>query len=114
MIEWNDVALVLRGWLDNNRRLRVRVKAGQVDGTFMCAVRNVDAEEESVELLTEGNPACTLTCRLEGCFFEFTDGPERVRDAAQELESAVFIVGEGIDLAFVVLEEGLDMRKLRP
>jgi hypothetical protein len=47
-------------------------------------------------------------------FFEFTDVPERVREAAQELESAVFVVGEGIDLAFVVLEEGLDTDLLRP
>ena len=114
MIEWNDVALVLRGWMADNRRLRVRVRAGAIDGTFLCKVRDVDIEEVSVALVTEGNPSCKLECCLEECFFEFTDVPERVREAAQEFESAVFIVGEGVDLAFVVLEEGLDTGTLQP
>jgi hypothetical protein len=107
MTDWSDVALVLRGWLDDGRRLRVRVRSERVDGTFLCKLRKVDADECEISFFAdEGNPSFVLDFILEGCFFEFKDVPERVRQSApdEHLESAVFVTG-WVDLAIVVLED---------
>ena len=107
MTDWNDVALVLRGWLDDGRRLRVRVKAERIDGTFLCKLRRVDADEGEITLFAdEGNLSFVLDFILDGCFFEFKDVPERVRESVvdERLESAVFVTG-WVDLAIVVLED---------
>ena len=103
MIGWETVELVLRGWFEDRRRLRVRIKSERLDGTFLCKLRSV-GEHEIVLFSDEGNPLFELNCLLDGCFFEFADAPTEVREEMSDFESGVFITGL-IDLAIVVLQD---------
>lgn len=71
MIDAGTVALVLRGWRDDNRRLHVSVKSAGMTGNFLCTLEVV--ERELVSFVLADAVTGTLSFSLANRAFEFTD-----------------------------------------
>jgi hypothetical protein len=73
MIPIPEVALILRGWAEDKRRLRVIARFGVADFSAYCVVR--EANEQSFSLFVGDDPLNMFGLYFDGWVFDFGDAP---------------------------------------
>lgn len=106
MIPTTDVALLLRGWRDSKRTLRIVGRLGVADISAFCKVFDVNDDGFSFVI---GSEALNMIGFLfEGWVFDFTDPPaeaDRLLPVGGKIESAIVGVKRGLSLLILLLEE---------
>jgi hypothetical protein len=73
MVSSSEVSLLLHGWADAGRRLRVIAREGIFDFSAYCLVRDVN--EAGVTLQIGEDSLNLISLDFRDFFFEFTDAP---------------------------------------
>jgi hypothetical protein len=92
MIPVSEVALVLRGWAADKRRLRVIARLGLADLSVYCSASEVN--EAGGTFTIEGSIFNMFSLSFEGYRFEFTDAPpdDNKLGVPGEIESGILCV----------------------
>src|SRR5260370_3147888 len=103
MIPISEAILVLRGWAENRRRLRLIFKSSTIRLSVFCTV--YDAQGEQVALAIEGGENNAAEFVLRGCKFGFTDPPDHAPGLpiGGRVESAIFANGRYFHLNVFLL-----------
>lgn len=84
----SDVPLLLRGWLDEARRLRVVARLGLLDFSAFCTVASVN--DDSFALTIGGDDKNMVGFPLDRWRFAFMDAPPKDNEILGEtIESAI-------------------------
>jgi hypothetical protein len=106
MIPMADVGLLLRGWRDSKRTLRVIGRLGVGDFSAFCKVLEVNDDGFSLVI---GNDGLNMIGFLfDGWVFDFTDPPanaDRSLPVGGRIESAIAGAKRGLTLLILLLEE---------
>ncbi|SRR5713101_2049524 len=98
-ISASEFALVLRGWRDDERRLRVVLKSPFV--TFGVFGTAFDASEDGLTVsITESS---MIAVSLMGCTCGFLESKEREEVLGEVVESGLVAVRPSFELAIVLL-----------
>lgn len=105
MIPTPEIALLLRGWMDSKRRLRVIVPAGLVHFSAYCRVFDVNEDGFSMTIGDEGRNMVGFL--FEGWVFEFTDAPPDSEEllVGGKIESAIVGARRGLTLTLLLLKD---------
>jgi len=89
MIPATEVGLILRGWRDSNRRLRVVARLNGVDFSAFCTV--YDATDDGFSFIIGSDKRDMIGFLFEGWGFDFGDAPagENSTVLGEETESAI-------------------------
>ncbi len=102
-ISSDDFALVLSGWKEDRRRLRVVLRAMPVSfGAFGLLFFVSDTGDFTLSL--EGKEADGITVSVAGCKFGYLDAPGDIA-AGASIESGLVAVRDGFNLAVMLLAE---------
>ncbi len=104
-----DVPLLLRGWRDDNRRLRVVAKLGLVDFSAFCRVAS--SNEDSFALAIGNDARDMIGFSLKLWRFAFMDAPPNDNEILGEtIESAILGVHSDtrLTLFLFLLEDKTD------
>jgi hypothetical protein len=97
-----DVPLLLRGWAEERRRLRIVARLGLVDFSALCRISSV--AEDSFALVIGSDLRDVIGFKLEGWIFAFTDAPPKDNEMFGEtIESAILGIREGLSLFIFLL-----------
>lgn len=105
MIPAPEIALLLRGWRDDKRRLRVILPAGLVHLSAYCRVFDVNEDGFSVTIGDEGRNMAGFL--FEGWAFDFADAPPDSEEllVGGEIESAIVGVRAGLTITLLLLRD---------
>lgn len=73
MIPLPEISLLLRGWAEDERRIRILGRFGSADFSAFCGV--VRADETTADFVVGGNPLNAFRLNLADWLFDFTDAP---------------------------------------
>jgi hypothetical protein len=74
MIPLSEISLILRGWSEEERRIRVLGDFGSANFSAFCGV--VRADESTVDFMVGGNPLNVFRLNLADWVFDFADAPQ--------------------------------------
>lgn len=99
---WEEGMLVLKGWQEDSRRLRVEVETSDLRTVFTCTISTI-SEAHVVFYAADAN---YLEMSLADCTFDFGDAKESNRQMAigETAESALSAIRERFHLIVVALE----------
>jgi len=100
-ISVDDFALILRGWCDSKRRVRVVLTHPLVPFAVSGTVYAVNAQGFSITIDEEN----TVAVSVVGCEFGFMDLPEGERVLGKQVESGLVAVRTDFRLVVMLLED---------
>lgn len=103
MIPTTEVALILRGWRDSERRLRVVARLGGIDFSAFCRV--FDATEDGFAFVVGEDSRDMIGFLFDEWGFDFGDAPEedKSRVLGEITESAIVGSKAGMSLFIMLL-----------
>jgi hypothetical protein len=102
MIPIPEVSLLLRGWAEEKRRLRVIARLGGIDFSAFCRVQDVNADGFALVIGSDGRDMIGFL--FEGWVFDFSDAPPADNEVLGEpMESAIIGSWKGFELFIFLL-----------
>jgi len=104
MMLLNDGMLLLRGWFDDARDLRVRIESDKLRIVATCTIYKIEEEAHVAFQISESD---YFECSFKGCSVNFGDAKKGFKELPLGLtaESAVIATREGFEALIVLLEE---------
>jgi hypothetical protein len=98
----NEGMLILKGWLDDERALRVRVESGKLRIVTACTIYKIKEAHIAFHI----SESDYFECSLADCVFNFGDAQEDAKEMPIGLtaESAILATREGFEAMIVLLE----------
>ena len=105
MISPNEVALLLNGWKEEKRRLRIILRAGWFDFSAFCFVHEANAGGANFTLDDDGFNMFGFA--FEGWVFDFADPPsdDKALGVGATIESAICGASKRKDSLWIFLLE---------
>jgi hypothetical protein len=99
----NEGMLLLKGWFEENRVLRVSVESGNLRIVTTCTIYKI----EKAHIAFHISESDYFECSLAGCAFNFADAKEDAKEMPVGLtaESAILAVRDGFKALIVLLEQ---------
>jgi hypothetical protein len=105
MIPTSEIALLLRGWRDSKRRLRVVALLDSVHLASYCMVSEV--KESSFSVILDADGRNMVEFFFEGWVFDFTEAPPDGEELLMGgiIESSIVGLRSGYKLMLLLLED---------